>query len=450
MFDPKLIQQDFPILQKKVHGKKLVYLDNAATSQKPTQVIDAMVEYYYNHNANVHRGVHTLSDESTQLWHESRKVITDFFSCEDEELILVRNTTEAINGVVYGWALDHLKEGDVVLTTQMDHHSNLVPWQEVCKRVGATLEFVQVNEQGELEVEGLGVRIQRLGSRLKLIVLPHVSNALGTHNPVDEIVSLVHQTLTPKPSPLILIDGAQSAPHIPINFRKLDVDFFIFSGHKMLGPMGVGGLIVKKELLQSEKMKPWLFGGGMIEGVYTDHTDFNPDLVDRFTAGTPDVASTVGLAAACIYLRDLGMEHVEKHDRELVLYAIEKLTEVKQVKIVGPTSQKHQISKSPVYYGTGKNQTISKSEILNSKTNLLPRIGSVTFLYEGVHAHDVAQILDSEGIAVRSGHHCTMPLHTKFNWPATVRASFQVYNTKDDIDALVTGLEKVQQVFGKK
>lgn len=429
MFDPKLLQADFPILTKKIHGQPLTYLDNAATSQKPRQVIEAIVNYYENHNANVHRGVHQLSEESTQVFEDSRKVIAEFFGAEDEELILVRNTTEAINGVAYGWGLDHLHKEDVVLTTEMDHHSNIVPWQQICKRNQAVLQFIKVDEEGVLDLEDLEKKVSEFKSRLKLIALPYVSNTLGTLNPVEKIIEIIHKSptkgsfgLTTNHQPLILVDAAQSAPHMKLDFHKLDIDFMIFSGHKMLGPMGVGGLFVRKELLKKNQFRPWLFGGGMIEAVYQDHTDFHPDLDERFVAGTPDVASAVGLAAACNYLSRLGMSDVEKHDRELVEYTLNELQKIPEVKIIGPTKQ---------------------------PTNQLHRLGSVAFIYEGVHAHDVAQILDSQGIAVRSGHHCTMPLHEKFHWQATVRASFQVYNSKEDIDTLIHGLQKVKKVFKK-
>lgn len=419
MFDPKTIQKDFPILAKKIHGKRLVYLDNAATSQKPRQVIEAITNYYENHNANVHRGVHQLGEESTQVFEDSRKMIADFFGADDEELVLVRNTTEAINGVAYGWGLDHLKKDDVVITTEMEHHSNVVPWQEVCKRTGASLQFVKVDENGRLDLEQLGEILDK--SKVKLIVLTQVSNTLGTQNPIEKVVELINERFSSLTKPLILVDGAQAAPHMKINFHKMDIDFFIFSGHKMLGPMGIGGLLVRKKLTDSNELKPWLFGGGMIESVYFDHTNFSEVVQDRFTAGTPDVASTVGLAAACNYLSGLGMDEVEKHDRELVSYAIEELQKLSQITVVGPTASSEK----------------------------LDRVGSVAFLYEGVHPHDVAQVLDSQGVAVRSGHHCTMPLHNKFHWPGTTRVSFQVYNTKEDVDDLVEALKKVKEVFGK-
>jgi cysteine desulfurase/selenocysteine lyase len=414
MFSPDQIQQDFPILSKKIHQKRMVYLDNAATSQKPRQVIEAITNYYENHNANVHRGVHQLSEESTQVFEDSRKIIAQFFDASDEELILVRNTTEGMNGVAYGWGLDHIKKGDVILTTEMEHHSNIVPWQEVCKRTGGTLQFVKVTVNGGLDLSDFNQKISQAGERLKLVVFTHVSNTLGTENPIVEIAEMVRNKNS---AARILVDGAQSAPHMKIHFSNLDIDFFIFSGHKMLGPMGIGGLLVRREILNSNELKPWLFGGGMIESVYEDHTNFHEEAAERFTAGTPDVASTVGLAAACEYLERLGMKEVENHDQELVKYALQKLGEIEQVTIVGPTESR--------------------------------RVGSVAFLYEGVHPHDVAQILDSEGVEARSGNHCTMPLHTKFNWPGTLRVSFQIYNTKKDIDVLAEALKKVKSVFGK-
>jgi cysteine desulfurase / selenocysteine lyase len=416
MFNSSTIRNDFPILSRQINGKPLVYLDNAATSQKPRQIIDAIVEYYSNHNANVHRGVHTLSDESTELLNNSRQTIADFFGADNDELILVRNTTEAINGVAYGWADHNLKSGDVILTTLMEHHSDLVVWQEACKRTGARLEVIDVDENGRLNLEDVHNKCETLP--VKLVTLAHVSNALGTINPLEKIVQLIKAK---NKSIRILVDGAQAVPHMKIDFHKLNVDFYIFSGHKMLGPMGVGGLLIKKELLRSGEMKPWLFGGGMIHSVAVNHTEYNENLDELFTAGTPDVAAAVGLAAACDYLTELGMNNVEHHDRDLVNYAIEKLKKIPEVQLIGPAQ---------------------------NSGDVLDRLGSVAFVYKNIHAHDVAQVLDSEGIAVRSGHHCTMPLHVANKWQATTRASFQVYTTTEEIDALIVGLEKVKKVFG--
>ena len=417
MFNPLELKSDFPILSRKVNKKSLVYLDNAATSQKPNQVIDAISEYYKTSNANVHRGVHQLSDESTHAWESGRETIANFFGANPDELIITRNTTEAINGIAYGWADHNLKSGDIILTTLMEHHSDIVVWQQVCKRTGAELRYLEVDEHGRLILDNLDKLLSN--PKLKLVCLAHVSNALGTLNPVEKIISTIKQK---RDDVRIAIDGAQSAPHLPINFHTLRADFFVFSGHKMLGPMGIGGLLVRQELLNSNEFKSWLFGGGMIATVDRDQTEFAESLADRFTAGTPDVASIVGLAAACEYLQKLGMENVAEHDDKLTHYAIKHLRSISEISLIGPVDQ---------------------------TDGELNRVGYVVFLSPGVHAHDVAQVLERDGIAVRSGHHCTMPLHTQFNWQASLRVSFQVYNSKRDIDTLVTALAKVKQIFGK-
>ncbi len=407
MLDVARIKHDFPILSRTVHGKPLVYLDSAATSQKPQQVISAISEYYLGHTANVHRGVHTLSDESTTAWEQARATIAGFFGAKPTELIVVRNTTEAINGLAYGWADYNLKPFDIVVVSQLEHHSNLVVWQQVCKRTGAELKVVPVLSDGQFDYEWL----ESNSDGCKLFSFSHVSNALGTVLDVPRVSALAKQI-----GARVHLDGAQSAPHLPINFASLGVDFFSFSGHKLLGPMGSGGLLVKESILANDEMRPWLFGGGMIAEVSEQKTLFHEDITERFTAGTPDVASAVGLAAACEYLQNIGMQKVFEHDQELVKYALSRLAQLPQIEIVGPQEK---------------------------------RVGSVSFIYKGVHAHDVAQVLDSEGVAVRSGHHCTMPLHTACNWIATVRASFQVYTDISDIDALVLALKKVANVFGK-
>lgn len=443
MFDVAKIRADFPILSQTVQGKRLVYLDNAATSQKPHAVIDAITQYYETSNANVHRGVHSLSDTSTRAWEESRATIARFFGAEPAELILVRNATEALNGLAYGWADHNLVEGDIIITSVMEHHADIVPWQQTAQRTGAEVMFVGVDESGRLQLSELYDLCKTHGEKVKLIALTYISNALGTQIPLPEIVKQVQQIYTNaglSHSPRIVVDGAQAAPHIAVDFHKLGIDFFAFSGHKMLGPMGVGGLLVRKELLQSGEMQPWLFGGGMIAEVHTTGTTFNEDLAERFTPGTPDVASAVGLAAACQYLENLGMDAVAEHDTALVQYAIEKLSQIPQLKLIGPVAPREKSSMQP-------ESTMTAS--MHGNVGELDRVGSVSFVYEGVHAHDVAQVLDSEGVAVRSGHHCTMPLHETFGWQASVRVSFQIYNSTEDIDQLVVGLEKVRQVFGK-
>lgn len=447
MLDTKNIKKDFPVLSRKINDKNLVYLDNSATSQKPHRVIDAITNYYENHVANVHRGVHTLSDESTDLFENGKKTIAKFFGAKKHELIFVRNTTEAINGVAYGWGENNVIKDDVILVTTLDHHSNIVVWQELAKRKSARLIFVGVNKNGTIDLKDFKTKLEKFSAQIKLVALPHVSNALGTVVPVSKIPSMVKNVNS---QIRILVDGAQSAPHMKINFTSMEIDFFTFSGHKMLGPMGIGGLIVREELLKTGEMQPWLFGGGMISEVHESHTNFHEDLSERFIAGTPDVASVVGLATACDYLTDLstsgedetkeliGMNAVLEHDLELVNYALNELGKLENIETVGP----QYFEESNDYV----DETHSNGEDVNTVKNPV-RVGSVSFLYKGVHAHDVAQVLDSQGIAVRSGHHCTMPLHTAQNWIATTRASFSVYNSKKDIDLLVEALKKVEEVL---
>lgn len=412
MFDPQEIKHDFPILAKQVHGKPLVYLDNAATSQKPRAVIEAITNYYENHNANVHRGVHQLGDESTRAFHESRKTIADFFGADVEELVIVRNTTEAINQVAYTWGEASIHQDDVILVSELEHHSNLVPWQELAKRKQARLISVPVTATGSIDFEFLRT-FDFQHTQVKLIALTHISNTTGSVLDIKQLVNLISDV---SPETKILIDGAQAAPHISLDFAKMGVDFYVVSAHKMLGPMGIGALLVRKNLLVT--LSPFLFGGGMIDEVSMEKTTFAENLEERMTAGTPDVAGLVGWAAACEYLTSLDMTAVFAHDQDLVKYALEKLQEIPEITLIGSHTPED-------------------------------RVGSVAFVYNGVHAHDVGQVLDSEGVAVRSGHHCTMPLHVKFGWQATVRVSFQVYTTRADIDALVAALGKVKKVFGK-
>lgn len=403
-------KKDFPIFTNHPH---LVYLDNAATSQKPQIVIDTISHYYENSCANVHRGVHGLSDASTNIFEKSKNTVAQFFGAKNNELIITRNATEALNGLVYGWGESNLKKGDIILVSLMEHHANIVPWQELNKRLGTKLKYIALTPEGLLDLDDLEKKINKYKNKIKLISITHVSNTLGTISPIKKVISLVkkHQL-----NCRISLDGAQSAPHMKINFATLGVDFYSFSGHKMLGPMGIGGLIVKEELIKNREMKPWLFGGGMIDSVYKDKTKFNENLSDRFIAGTPDVASMAGLASACSYLSQIGMNKVEEHDKKLVTYTLDKLLQIKEIKIIGPTNPKH-------------------------------RLGSVAFIYQGVHAHDVAQVLDAENVAVRSGHHCTMPLHVENKWIATVRASFSIYNSTGDIDQLVKAIKKIKTIF---
>lgn len=407
MFDPKAIKLDFPILKREVNDKPLVYLDSGATSQKPKQVLDTERTYYEKHNANVHRGAHTLGDEATKILAESRQSVAKFIGAREEEVIFVRNATEAINLVSYAWGLDNLKKDDVILTTVMEHHANMVPWQEVAKRTGAKVEVVGITRDGLLDMEDY---VQKLKLKPKMVAFVHVSNALGTVNPVMEMTKLAH-----KSGALVLIDGAQAAPHMKIGIQEIGCDFYAFSGHKMLGPMSIGVLWGKKQIL--DQMSPFLTGGGMINEVSTTESSW-AEIPEKFEAGTPNVAGAVGLMSAIEYLERLGMDNVREHDKQIVEYTLEKLDKVTNLVLLGTK-------------------------------DVQKRSGSVSFEYNGVHAHDVATILDSEGVAVRSGHHCTMPLHKAMGVVASVRASFNVYTTKDDIDALVKALEKVKKVFNR-
>lgn len=409
MFEPTLIKKDFPIFDQPAH-QNLVYLDSAATSHKPQAVLTALTDYYRTANANVGRGVYDLATTSTQIFQASRQVIADFLGAKRSELILGRNATEAINGVAAGWAMSHLQPGDVILVSLLEHHANLVCWQQVATARQAKLEVVSLTADGQIDLEDLQAKLRQ--SAVKLVALSYLSNTLGSILPVAEVVKLVHHLA---PTARILLDAAQATSHLPINFDQLGTDFLAFSGHKMLGPMGSGGLLVKQSLLTSGEFHPWLFGGGMIKEVSWEKTTFNDDLEERFVAGTPDVAGAVGLAAACQYLTKLHMAEVQAHDQQLVNYALAKLAAIPEIKIIGPVKN---------------------------------RAGSVAFIHQSAHAHDVAQILASEGIAVRSGHHCCMPLHHHYHWAGSVRASFSVYNSLADIDRLIAGLAKVKTVLG--
>lgn len=393
------VKKNFAILKRPI-----AYLDSAATSQKPEAVIEAIADYYRNHNANVHRGVHILAEEATELFENARKSVADFIGAKQEEIVFVRNTTEAINLVAYAWGRKNVGRGDEVATTVMEHHSNFVPWQQLCLEKNATFSVWDINDDGTLDLDKIsGV----VNSKTKILAVTHVSNVTGVINDVKEIVNRAKRI---NPDILVLVDGAQAVPHMKVNVADLTADFYAFSGHKMLGPMGIGVLYGKKELL--ENMTPFLMGGGMIREVSIDKTEFR-EAPTRFEAGTPDVASAVGLSAAIDYLKKLGMENVREHEKELTKYCLEKL---KEVTIYGPT-------------------------------DLERRAGVISFNYKNVHSHDVAQVLDSVGVCVRSGHHCAMPLHTRLGISASTRASLYVYNDKSDIDRLVEGLKKVKSVF---
>ncbi len=398
---------DFPVLQREIRpGIPLTYLDSAATSQKPTQVIQAMSHYYQYYNANIHRGVHTLAEEATAAYELARKKIAAFVHAgKSAEIIFTRNATESINLVAHSWGRSNLKKGDVILLTEMEHHSNLVPWQMLAAEKELQLEFVPVDSDGVLDREAYQ---QLLSLQPKLVAFTHMSNVLGTVNPVKAMTQSAHQA-----GALVLVDGAQSVPHMTVDVQDLDVDFLAFSAHKMLGPTGIGALFGKQALLAA--MPPFLGGGDMIKQVKLRSFTAN-ELPHKFEAGTPAIAEGIGFGAAIDYLSALGMENVHKHEAALIQHVLERMEEIPGVKVIGPTADKK---------------------------------GAVAaFVVDGVHPHDVAQILDYDGIAVRAGHHCAMPLHEKFGLPATSRASFYIYNDFEDVEKLVQGIWKVKKTFG--
>jgi len=405
--DINLIQNDFPILKREIRpGKKLVYLDSAATSQKPSVVLEAMDHYYQYSNANIHRGVHTLAEEATASYELARKQIGKFINAAHSyEIIFVRNTTEAINLVAYAWARHNLSQGDVVILTEMEHHSNLVPWQILTQERGIRLEFIPVTDEGILDLDTFH-NLLNLGP--KLVSFTHVSNVLGTINPAREMISAAHQA-----GAITLVDAAQSVPHFSVDVQDLDADFLAFSAHKMLGPTAIGVLYGKESIL--DKMPPAFGGGDMIKRVYL--RSFTPnDLPHKFEAGTPAIAEAIGFGAAVNYLQNVGMDNIAAYESHMTAYGLKSLSGIAGIQVIGPQAHK-------------------KGAVLS-------------FTMEGIHPHDIAQILDCEGIAVRAGHHCAMPLHDKLNLTATTRASFYCYNTTDEIDSLVNGLEKVQRIFG--
>ena len=410
MFNPNKTRQDFPILSRQFNGKPLIYLDSAASSQKPRQVLQAMSDYYEQHNANIHRGVYQLAEESTIAYEKARQVVAQFIEVDSQdEIIFTRNTTESLNLIAYAWGLANVRKGDEIILTEMEHHSNLVPWQLIAQRTGATLEFITVNENGELNWQEDLTRL--LSSKTKLVSLVHISNALGTINPITKITKAVKQF---NPNIIVAVDGAQSVPHQTIDVKKLGCDFLAFSGHKMCGPMGIGVLWGKKAVL--EAMPPFLGGGDMIKKVKL--RSFSPnDLPHKFEAGTPAIAEAIGLGAAVEYLESIVIERISTHEKDLITYALERLSEVPGLTLLGPEAK---------FKG-----------------------GVASFIFKGAHPHDVAQILDHEGIAVRAGHHCAMPLHEKFGLPASTRASFYLYNTREEIDFLIKSLENVIKIFGK-
>jgi cysteine desulfurase/selenocysteine lyase len=405
--DVLTLRKDFPILTREVRpGVPLVYLDSTATTQKPLPVLEAMEAFYRTNNANIHRGVHTLAEESTAMYEQARQDVANFINAASaDEIIFTRNATESINLVAYTWARANLKTGDLVILTEMEHHSNLVPWIMLASERGVELDFIPVTGAGLLDLE---VYQHLLTRNPKLVAFTGMSNVLGTINPVSEIVKLAHAA-----GALTLMDGAQSVPHLPVDVQALEVDFLAFSAHKLLGPTGIGALYGRADLLRA--MPPFLGGGDMIKTVHL--RSFTPnDVPHKFEAGTPAIAEAVGFGAAVQYLTRLGMQAVAVHEREIVSYAMERLEEIPGVQVFGPPAEK--------------------------------KGGVASFTLEGVHPHDIAQILDRDGIAIRAGHHCAQPLHEKYGITATARASFYVYSLKEEVDALVNGIYKVKEIFG--
>jgi len=405
LYDVHARRRDFPALHQSVHGHPLVYLDNGATSQKPAAVIDALRHYYEHDNSNVHRGVHALSERATRDYEAARDEVARFVNAPDRRsVVFVRGTTEAINLVARSYARPRLREGDEILVSHMEHHSNIVPWQILCEETGARLRVIPISEEGELDLDAYR---SLLGERTRLVAIVHLSNALGTVNPVKEMCAAAHAA-----GAKVLVDGAQAAPHLHLDVQDLDCDFYAFSGHKVYGPTGIGALIGRTELF--DEMPPWQGGGEMIRRVsFEEGTTYN-DLPHKFEAGTPDISGAIGLKAALEYLSALDLEAVAAHEDALLAYATEALGQIEGVRVVGTAARKS---------------------------------GVLSFVLEGVHAHDIGTIVDRQGVAIRAGHHCTMPLMERLGVPATARATFALYNTKEDADALVRAVGKVKELF---
>tara|TARA_X000001036_G_scaffold89953_1_gene82303 strand:+ start:403 stop:1617 length:1215 start_codon:yes stop_codon:yes gene_type:complete len=400
----KNIKKDFPILEQKINGKNLVYLDSAATTQKPKEVINSLNNYYNETNSNIHRGVHTLSQKATEKYEKAREKIANFIDASSsKEIIFVRGATEAVNLVANSYARPLLRENDEILISQMEHHANIVPWQMICEEKKAKLKIIPIDKSGELimsEVKEL------INEKTKFISLNHVSNSLGTINPIKKIIDIAHQK-----NIKIMIDGAQAVQHLEISMKDIDADFYCFSGHKMYAPTGIGILYGKKELL--EEMPPYQGGGDMIKSVTFEKTTYN-DIPNRFEAGTPNISGAIALGKAIEYINQIGIRNINKHEEDLLNYATSKLKKINEVKIIGEAKEKAAV---------------------------------LSFIIEGIHPHDIGTIMDSHGIAIRAGHHCTQPIMDYYNVPATARASFAIYNTKEDVDELVKAIEKCIKVF---
>jgi cysteine desulfurase/selenocysteine lyase len=405
MLDAARLRADFPLLEQREHGRRLVYLDNAATTQKPEAVLSAIADYYRTTNANVHRGAYSLAIRATEAYEAARAKLAAFVNAwAPEGVVFTRGTTESINLVAGSYGRAHVGRGDTVVVTAMDHHSNLVPWQILCQEKGATLRMVEITEDGRIDLSDFGTALER---RPKLVAFPYVSNALGTVNPAAQLAKLAHAV-----GAVVVVDGAQSTPHVKVDVQALDCDFYALSGHKMLGPMGSGALVAKPELL--EAMPPYHGGGEMISRVFDDHSTYNK-IPHKFEAGTPNVEAAVGLAAAIDYLEKIGLEQIAEHEQALAQAAIDQLTQIDGVTVYGPRGH---------------------------------RAGVVSFTYGDIHPHDIATILDQDGVCIRAGHHCTQPLMRRLNVAATARASFYLYNELDDVAALAGSLVKAGALFG--
>lgn len=400
------IREDFPILRRQVNGKPLIYFDNAATSQKPSSVIEALGKYYREYNANIHRGIHKLAEEATLAHEEAREKIAKFIHANrTEEIIFTRNATEAINLVAYAWGRANIRQGDKIVLTIMEHHSNIVPWQELAKEKGANVEFIKIDEEGSLRQDEIH---ELIDDRTKIVCITHASNVLGTINPVKDITRAAHRF-----GALVLVDAAQSVPHMPVDVKDMDCDFMAFSGHKMMGPTGIGVLYGKSKHL--DNMPPFLCGGEMIKEVHTTGASWK-ELPYKFEAGTPNVAGAIGLGAAVDYLRKMDMKNVHEHELQITDYALRRMAEVKGLVAYGPK-------------------------------DVTKRVGVISFNLGDIHAHDLASIMDEEGIAIRSGHHCAQPLMEFLQIPAASRASFYVYNTNEEVDAFINALDKARKLF---
>jgi len=403
--DYKKVQKEFPILSRKINGNRLVYLDNAATTQKPKVVIDAISNFYSEYNSNIHRGICTLSEEATKLYEDSRKRVANFIGAvNSEEVVFTRGTTHSLN-IVANWAKTILKKGDVILTTKAEHHSNLIPWKIIAKETGAKLDLIEVDTNGMISINSFK---ERLTSKVKLVPIFHASNVTGQVLPVKVISKLAK-----KVGAYVVVDGAQAVPHFKVGVQNLECDFYAFSGHKMLGPTGTGVLWAKRELL--EKMEPSEYGGGMVLSISGQEIEW-AKVPQKLEAGTPNIAGVIGLGAAIDYLVEVGMGSIQKHEKDLLKYAQEKLGEIEDLKIIGPSS-------------------------------IEDRSGLISFVIEGLHPHDIASVLSSQGVCVRAGRHCTIPLHKRLGIPASTRASFYLYNSNEDVDSLVAGIKKAISIL---